>query len=84
MARTRGNWDSTGRDKRTNDEIAAILSDLPGEHLARRAFARGRTMADIALHLRERRDLRNRLLNASWDQHRRATRRGGTDHPPAV
>ena len=59
------------RDERANREVAGILADLPRDHLARRAFARGRSTIEITNHLRDRRDLFHRLMNVSWDHFRR-------------
>jgi len=63
------------RDAEANREVAAILADLPRDHLALRAFSRGRTTVDISNHLRDRRDLFHQLMNVSWDQYRRKTSR---------
>lgn len=70
-----GSPQSCDRDEQANREVQAILAELPEDHLARRAFARGRSTADITAHLRTRRDLTYKLMNASWDYYRRAKQR---------
>jgi hypothetical protein len=79
-----GIYKSTDRDEQANREIAAILSELPPDHLARRAFARGRATADITSHLPDRRDLTCKLMNASWDYYRRARPRRGRGGSPLL
>jgi hypothetical protein len=69
-----GNPGSADRDEQANREVAAILADLPADHFARRAFIRGRSTADITAHLRDRRDLAHKMMNASWDCYRRTRR----------
>ena len=70
-----GLLDSPERDEQANAEIAAILAVLPRDHLALRAFARGRATMEITNHLRNRRDLFHELMNVSWDHYRRKTAR---------
>ena len=59
------------RDDQANREVAAALASLPRDHLARRAFMRGRATIEITHHLRDRRELADRLMNACWDSYRR-------------
>jgi hypothetical protein len=66
-----GLFESGDRDDIANREVADLLAALPRDHLARRAFARGRTTVEITHHLRNRRDLADRLMNACWDSYRR-------------
>lgn len=69
------------RDEQADREVEAILAELPDDHLARRAFARGRATMEITNHLRDRRDLMHKLMNSCWDSYRRTTprtRRGGS------
>lgn len=78
-----GVLDAADRDEQANREVAAILAALPRDHLARRAFLRGRATVDIANHLRDRRDLADKLMNACWDSYRRKKLRavrGGDPH----
>ena len=63
------------RDEQANREVAAILAVLPRDHLARRAYARGRATMEITNHLSDRRDLFHELMNVSWDHYRRKTSR---------
>lgn len=65
----------TGRDEQANRDVAAILAVLPDDHLARRAFLRGRATMEITNHLRDRRDLTHKLMNVSWDHYRRTSPR---------
>ena len=71
----------TGRDEQANNDVAAILAELPEDHLARRAFIRGRATMDISNHLRDRRDLTHKLMNASWDHYRRTSPRMARSRP---
>ena len=73
--------DPSNRDDQANREVAAILAELPRDHLARRAFARGRSTVDITNHLRERRDLAHKLMNSCWDHHRRTSPRFARGRP---
>lgn len=70
-----GLFETGDRDEQANREVAAILAGLSGNHLARRAFARGRTTIDITNHLRDRRELFHKVMNVSWDQYRRKASR---------
>jgi hypothetical protein len=70
-----GLFETGDRDEQANCEVAAILAGLPRDHLARRAFARGRATMEITNHLPDRRDLFHRLMNVSWDNHRRKSSR---------
>ncbi|MEO8203347.1 MAG: hypothetical protein ABI630_05760 [Betaproteobacteria bacterium] len=65
----------SGRDAQAESEVAAILAALPLDHLARRAFARGRTTIDITNHLRDRPDLGHGLMSVCWDHYRRQSPR---------
>lgn len=76
-----GSLDTGHRDEQADGEVAAILAGLPADHLARRAFARGRSTADITVHLRDRRDLAYRLMNVSWDYHQRTRRKHSRNEP---
>jgi hypothetical protein len=71
----RGLFQSGDRDEKADREVATILSELPRDHLALRAFARGRATVEITNHLRDRRDLFHQLMNISWDNYRRKTTR---------
>ena len=70
-----------GRDEQADREVEMILSELPPDHLARRAFIRGRATVEITNHLSERRDLAHKLMNASWDHHRRTSPRAARGRP---
>ena len=70
-----GIFNGRDRDDQADREVDAILAELPRDHLARRAFARGRAITEITNHLRERRDLFHRLMNVSWDHYRRSVPR---------
>ena len=76
-----GNVGLGGRDEQANRDVEAILSELPGHHLARRAFSRGRATVEITNHLRDRRDLTHKLMNASWDHYRRTSPRMARSRP---
>ena len=66
-----GLFASSGRDAQADREVEAVLAILPPDHLARRAFMRGRATMEITHHLRDRRDLAHRLMSACWDHYRR-------------
>ena len=68
-------FNAADRDEQAEREVAAILAVLPRDHLARRAFARGRATMEITNHLSNRRDLFHEIMNASWDCYRRKTSR---------
>ena len=70
-----GIFNGRDRDAQADREVDAILAELPRDHLARRAFARGRAITEITNHLRDRRDLFHRLMNVSWDHYRRTVPR---------
>jgi hypothetical protein len=70
-----GLFGARDRDDQADREVATILAELPRDHLARRAFARGRTTTEITNHLSQRRDLFHRLMNVSWDHYRRTVPR---------
>jgi hypothetical protein len=70
-----GIFNGHDRDEQADREVAAILAGLPRDHLACRAFARGRATTEITNHLRDRRDLFHRLMNVSWDHYRRTVPR---------
>ena len=70
-----GKFAPAGRDEQAERDVGAILRDLPADHLARRAFARGRATMEIAHHLRDRRDLTHKLMNTCWDHYRRISPR---------
>ena len=70
-----GNFGQAGRDEQADREVQTILAERPADHLARRAFARGRTTVEITNHLRTRRDLAHKLMNATWDHYRRTSTR---------
>jgi hypothetical protein len=76
-----GDFAQGGRDEQANREVEAILSELPPDHLARRAFARGRATVEITNHLRTRRDLSHKLMNVSWDHYRRTSPRLSRSRP---
>jgi hypothetical protein len=76
-----GLTESRDRDEQANREVAAILADLPRDHLALRAFARGRATFEITNHLRDRRDLFHMLTNVSWDHYRRTKPRLARGRP---
>ena len=78
-----GLFESRDRDEQANREVAAILAVLPRDHLARRAFARGRATIEITNHLRDRRDLFHGLMNVSWDHYRRTKPRLARGRPDA-
>lgn len=72
------------RDEQADREVGQFLAELPPDHLARRAYARGRATMEITHHLRDRRDLAHKLMNACWDHYRRTTPRvvrGRPGHP---
>ncbi len=69
------NFGQGGRDEQADREVGAILAELSTDHLARRAFARGRTTVEITNHLRTRPDLAHKLMNATWDHYRRTSTR---------
>lgn len=75
-----GLFEAADRDEQANREVAAILAVLPRDHLALRAFARGRATMEITNHLRDRRDLFHELMNVSWDHYRRKTSRLRRSH----
>jgi hypothetical protein len=76
-----GNLEQCGRDEQADREVEKILSELPPDHLARRAFARGRATVEITNHLRTRRDLSHKLMNVSWDHYRRTSPRASRPRP---
>jgi hypothetical protein len=75
---------SSDRDELADCEVAAILAELPRDHLALRAFMRGRATVEICNHLRDRRELVTRLMNVCWDCYRRTAPRQRTGRPPPL
>ncbi len=72
---------TSGRDAQSEREVAAILAELAPDHLARRAFIRGRLTVEITNHLCDRRDLAHKLMNACWDNYRRTSPRIARQSP---
>ena len=75
-----GFFEARDRDDLAERDLATILAELPHDHLARRAFARGRATAEITNHLRDRRDLTHKVMSASWDHYRRVSPRIARNH----
>ena len=78
-----GLFESGDRDEQENREVAVILAGLPRDHLACRAFVRGRATIEITNHLRDRLELFHKLMNVTWNHYRRTKLRRAGGRPEA-
>lgn len=60
------------RDAQGDQEVAAILAELPEKHPARRAFVEGRATMEIVRLVRDTPEVARKLMLSYWDCHRRS------------
>ena len=74
------------RDAQGDQEVAAILAELPEKHPARQAFIEGRPTMEIVRLVRDTPEIARKLMLSYWDCHRRAlingSGNGNGDAPP--
>jgi hypothetical protein len=60
------------RDAQGDQEVAAILAELPEKHPAREAFVEGRPTMEIVRLVRDKPEVARKLMLSYWDCHRRS------------